>query len=80
MAREFDLVPTWNSYITQTNILQVRGWPGRSAALKMKHWANSCAHLQLCWTVLFGVSHAQKCVYALDCSTANLCCDLGAAL
>lgn len=25
MAREFDLVPTWNSYITQTNILQVGG-------------------------------------------------------
>lgn len=23
MAREFDLVPTWNSYITQTNILQI---------------------------------------------------------
>lgn len=24
MAREFDLVPTWNSYITSTSILQVR--------------------------------------------------------
>jgi len=65
MAREFDLVPSWNSYITQTDVLQVgvvcRG--GGAVCRVLCVWA---AFWELAfWGLAFGGLRLGACIWGL---------------